>query len=166
MHNLVQNVHFRYTKDSRTPPPSRRQSAQRRGSLADVMLERPVSPLQRSRRQSKFDAADIDILGTAPRYRRSMTELRCTDTFGSSSSASLNTLETKHTHLSPQSSRDKANFQSDNKLDSADSPVKDFVTEGRRHSLAELITIYENTTRDTSLENNETNNRLPVLQET
>ena len=159
--------------EAKTPPPSRRQSVHRKGSLADVNLERPMSPFQRSRRQSKFDAADIDILGTASQYRRSVT-----DTFGGTGAASLNSIhvDSKHStsgsQLSPRTTFtiDISHTRADSiaraeTTDASTNPAKEYIDQGRRPSLAELITIYESTTGDTTHGENRTI-RLPVLQET
>ena len=164
--------------EAKTPPPSRRQSVHRKGSLADVNLERPMSPFQRSRRQSKFDAADIDILGTASQYRRSVTELRSTDTFGGTGAASLNSIhvDSKHStsgsQLSPRTTFtiDISQTRADSIVpaettDASTNPAKEYIDQGRRPSLAELINIYESTTGDTTHGENRTI-RLPVLQET
>lgn len=154
--------------DAKSPTPTRRHSLQHRGSLADVNLEHSASPPQRSRRQSKFDVADIDILGTGARYRRSVTDLRSTETFGSNNSAKRDSLETKNgeraskTHSKSNQPKNDMGPLHDSKSD----PLISFVSEGgRRHSLAELITIYENSRDENPAEDRISSTRLPVLQE-
>lgn len=118
----------------------------RRGSLVDVNLERGRSPSPvRKRRNSKFDTTDLDLFGTQSHIRRSLTDL------GYSHSQSLSSISSN--------SIDKIKLSPRPVLKCPD-PDMEYVREGRRPSLAELITIYENAQDDI------TDNRLAVVHET
>lgn len=145
-------------------PPSN-QSRVRRGSLAEVDLERGSSPLlaTRSRRNSKFETSDLDLFSPAVNYKRSMTDIGSTS-FQSLSSFSNCSIDKKVTQKQTSNINEKLKLDLKRRRESGPEPEADYIREGRRPSLAELITIYESTNDENHMED-KTDQRLQVVQE-
>ncbi|KAL4236191.1 hypothetical protein ACF0H5_004578 [Mactra antiquata] len=137
----------------------------RKGSLAEVNLERGRSPSPeiRSRRNSRLENSDLDLFNTQPQYRRSLTDIASSRHVNWSQS-SLDTIEASR---SSSSLNDVPEYDVTQSRKEMNSDALAYTQEGRRPSLAELITIYEGSREDKVVEENETvktNTRLPVLQ--
>ncbi|WAR24024.1 hypothetical protein MAR_037693 [Mya arenaria] len=174
----VYQQYDRYVHGTNTPPPTRRPSTySRRGSLADVNLENDVPSLPpdvKSRRNSSYDSSGLDILGTTPQYRRSISELKSFEGFGDLNIPSVFTdAVTSSANVIMKSPRSYTSVDRLTHRRQPGSAIKtdlptEFTRAGRRPSLADLITIYENSQdeNNSTEENNNNNTRLPVLQET
>jgi len=160
---------YRYTTDTPTSPVAR---PFRRGSLADVNLEHDFStppPELKLRRNSNYDSSGLDILGTTNQYRRSITELQSLEGFGDLKKLHSNALNRTIDTVLPNV--DTGSTVSQTSVDKfaprrRETP-SDTLRSGRRPSLAELITIYENS-QDNAHDQEEdiVTSRLPLLQET
>lgn len=120
----------------------------RRGSLAEVSLERDRSPSPeiRERRNSKFETSDLDLFNTQYLYQRSFTDIGSSG-FQSMSSLSASSFETS---LSPRpaSSMNNGMIHDLKRRKEINPDAHAYLKEGRRPSLAELITIYEGSQDD------------------
>ena len=137
----------------------------------------------RSRRNSKYDYSGIDILGTSSQYRRSSTDINSIEIAREIKNTSANGLDkataTKNTsfnvlnkatatndHYPRPRPDDKGIDDAKRRNDVMPDLTSEFSRGGRRPSLAELITIYENSQDDHAAREENNKTRLPVLQET
>ncbi|XP_060559328.1 uncharacterized protein LOC132719567 [Ruditapes philippinarum] len=162
----------RFNKEAHSPPP--KQSRRRRGSLAEVDLEngRSPSPVYRNRQNSKLDASDLDLFGSTGstvHFRRSFTDI-ASSSFQSLSSKSCSSVDKAFTPRQTSDMNDKIKLDLKRRRETKTEPEADYVREGRRPSLAELITIYESTNDGKDADSHQLEDkherRLPVLQET
>ncbi|XP_045157219.2 ERC protein 2-like [Mercenaria mercenaria] len=153
----------RFNKEACSPPPNH--SRRRRGSLAEVDLERgrSPSPVHSNRRNTRLETSDLDLFGSSVQFRRSVTDIGSTS-LQSLSSFSSSSIDKASTPRHTSDMNDKIKLDLKRRRESRPEPEAEYVREGRRPSLAELITIYESA-NDENQEENATNKKLPVLQE-
>lgn len=167
MHFLItcSTTYCRYISESGYSSPPPKQSRLRRGSLADVNLERdftpPPLPFSRNRRSSRVDNIELDILGTGRRASRDLSSSSFNDLSHSvvvgrrhdaGDGVPIHEKVYRNADHSSSQNIDKYLHRSVKQSGSQEKTAENHVEGGgRKPSLAELITIYE-TSRDEQAE--------------
>ena len=155
------STYCRYISESGYSSPPLKQSRMRRGSLADVNLERdftpPPLPFSKNRRSSRVDNIELDILGTGRRASRelsssSFNNLSHSVLVGRRHDAGDGVPIHEKVYLNADHSSSlniERNLSNSVKQSGSQEKMGENHAEGggRKPSLAELITIYE-TSRD------------------
>ena len=147
---------FRYISEARYSSPPLKTKFGQRGSLADVNLELdcPPTPLPfiKTRRSSRIDNVELDILGTGRRTSRDLEtgiwNIRQTIGDGSKSDSS-NVISFPKRPLTENNQKYTTNktLKTEKQRSNQNSDTVNY-NEGKRPSLADLITVYETSRED------------------